>query len=79
MVTLKAANRRGSMQRPFKIVVGDTLALTPPMGWNSWYIHYHRVTGPVMRQAADQMIASGMADSLRPEPSAQAGWRRRRR
>ncbi len=32
------------------------------MGWNSWYIHYHRVTDKVMRQAADQMIASGMAD-----------------
>ncbi|UCC98802.1 MAG: hypothetical protein JSW66_02690, partial [Phycisphaerales bacterium] len=37
LVTLKAANRHGSAQRPFKIVVGDTLALTPPMGWNSWY------------------------------------------
>ena len=28
----------------WKIVCGDTLALTPPMGWNSWYIHYDRVT-----------------------------------
>lgn len=62
LVTLKASNRRGSMQRSFKIVVGDTLALTPPMGWNSWYIHYNRVTEKHMRNAADSMIESGMAD-----------------
>ncbi|MHC4541243.1 MAG: putative Ig domain-containing protein [Planctomycetota bacterium] len=62
LVTLKASNRRGSAQRPFKIVVGDTLALTPPMGWNSWYIHYSRVTDGHMRRAADAMIESGMAD-----------------
>jgi alpha-galactosidase len=61
-VTLKAANSRGSMQRPFIIVVGDTLALTPPMGWNSWYIHYARVTDGHMRRAADAMVDSGMAD-----------------
>lgn len=62
LVTLKASNRQGSAQRPFKIIVGDTLALTPPMGWNSWYIHYSRVTEEHMRRAADAMIASGMAD-----------------
>jgi len=62
LVTLKAINSRGSMQKPFKIVVGDTLALTPPMGWNSWYIHYSRVTDGHMRRAADAMIESGMAD-----------------
>jgi alpha-galactosidase len=32
------------------------------MGWNSWYIHYDRVTDEVMRQAADAMVSSGMAD-----------------
>ena len=32
------------------------------MGWNSWYIHYNRVTELHMREAADQMIQSGMAD-----------------
>ena len=62
LVTLKAVNRQGSAQRPFKIVVDDTLALTPPMGWNSWYIHYWRVTDKHMRRAAGAMIESGMAD-----------------
>ncbi len=62
LISLKAANGHGSASRPLKLVVGDTLALTPPMGWNSWYIHYHRVTDQVMRQAAKQMVESGMAD-----------------
>ncbi len=61
-ITLSAENSHGSARRPFRIVVGDTLALTPPMGWNSWYIHYNRVTDKVMRAAADAMIDSGMAD-----------------
>ena len=62
VVTLKAKNSHGSAQRLFKIVVGDTLALTPPMGWNHWYTHYTRITDTLMREAADVMIASGMAD-----------------
>jgi len=62
IVTLAAKNEHATDQRVFKIVVGDTLALTPPMGWNSWYIHYTHVTEQHMRNAADVMIASGMAD-----------------
>jgi len=61
-VTLQARNPPGSDSRPFAIIVGDTLALTPPMGWNSWYIHYYHVTEQHMRNAADVMIDSGMAD-----------------
>ena len=61
-LTLRVRNAFGRAERSFTIVVGDTLALTPPMGWNSWYIHYHRVSDADMRAAADAMIASGMAD-----------------
>ncbi len=61
-VTLIAHNARGEANREFRIIVGQQLALTPPMGWNSWYIYLHHVTEAGMRSAADQMIASGMAD-----------------
>ena len=44
---------------PLPLFVGDKLALTPPMGWNSWYIHYNRVTEQHMREAADVMVSSG--------------------
>ena len=61
-MTLKAKNSYGSFTRKFTLVVGNKLALTPPMGWNSWYIHYDRISDRTMREAADQMIATGMAD-----------------
>lgn len=61
-ITLKAKNEKGEDTREFNIVVGGQLALTPPMGWNSWYIHYDRVSDKIMREAADMMISTGMAD-----------------
>jgi len=61
-VTIGASNEYGRTKRRFKIVCGDTLALTPPMGWNHWYTHYDRITDQLMRQAADVMVSSGMAD-----------------
>lgn len=61
-VTLIATNAKGSTQREFRIVVGDKLALTPYMGWNTWYLHYSHITDDTLRKAADDMIRSGMAD-----------------
>lgn len=61
-LTLGATNEHGAAERSFTLVVGETLALTPPMGWNSWYIHYDRVTEQDIREAANAMIDSGMAD-----------------
>jgi alpha-galactosidase len=57
-----AENSKGSFSKEFTIVAGPTLALTPPMGWNSWYIYYSRVSDAIMRRSADKMIESGMAD-----------------
>jgi alpha-galactosidase len=62
VVTLRARNRHGQAERTFKIVAGDTLALTPPMGWNHWYAHYNRITDALVRQAAESMVRSGLAD-----------------
>lgn len=62
VVTLSARNRHGAAEGRLRIVAGDTLALTPTMGWNHWYTHYDRITDRLMREAADAMVASGMAD-----------------
>ncbi len=61
-LVIMATNAKGKTSRSFTIVAGDKLALTPPMGWNHWYAHYNRITDPMMRQAADVLISSGMAD-----------------
>ena len=57
-----ARNPAGEATRTFKLVSGDTLSLTPQMGWNHWYAHYNRVTDVMMREAADILLRSGMAD-----------------
>jgi alpha-galactosidase len=62
-VTLRAKNHHGVSERRFRIVSGDRLALTPPMGWNHWYAHYWRITDSLVREAADIMVAKGMADA----------------
>lgn len=61
-ITLRAKNAHGESRRLFRLVSGETLALTPPMGWNHWYVHYDRITDKLMREAADTMVSSGMAD-----------------
>lgn len=61
-IKFTAKNSFGSATRVLKLVSGDTLALTPPMGWNHWYTHYDRITDKLMRDAADVMVNSGMAD-----------------
>ena len=61
-VLIGAANSKGKDKRKLKIIAGEILALTPPMGWNHWYAHYDRITDKMMREAADVMISRGMAD-----------------
>jgi alpha-galactosidase len=62
-VTFRAVNTNGASERKFRIVSGDKLALTPPMGWNHWYAHYGRITDSLVREAADVMVKTGMADA----------------
>jgi alpha-galactosidase len=59
-VTLKATNALGAAERQFKIVVGDHIALTPPLGWNSWNCFATDVDDGKIRAAADAMVKSGL-------------------
>jgi len=59
-VTLRGSNKLGSATTEFKIVCDKTLALTPQMGWNSWYVWENHVTDKSMRAAADAMVTSGL-------------------
>lgn len=59
-VLLKAKNVKGSAERKLKIVVGETIALTPPMGWNSWNVFAAEVTADKVKRAADAMANSGL-------------------
>jgi alpha-galactosidase len=61
-VTLHAKNALAEAQRPLLIKAGSTIALTPPMGWNSWNCFGGAVTEKDIRAAADAMVKSGLAD-----------------
>ncbi len=59
-ITLTAQNAKGRVRREWRLVIGETIALTPPMGWNSWNCFAHAVTDRHIREAADAMVESGL-------------------
>ncbi|RYZ49171.1 MAG: alpha-galactosidase [Sphingobacteriales bacterium] len=73
-VVLVARNKFGESKKQLTLVAGEQLALTPPMGWNSWYIYYSQVSDSVMRLSADAMVKSGMADYGYQYVNIDDGW-----
>ena len=61
-VVLKVSGKRGSAERVLFIDSHGTLALTPPMGWNSWNVWGTKVTAQHVRDAANAFIKSGLAN-----------------
>jgi alpha-galactosidase len=59
-VKLRAKNIRGQAGKTLRIVVGDNIALTPPLGWNSWNCFAGAVDDGKIRAAADAMVRSGL-------------------
>ena len=61
-IALSAKNAKGETTSVLKLVVGEKLALTPPMGWNSWNAFGSFVTAEDIRAAADAFVALGLVD-----------------
>ncbi|WP_345954346.1 NPCBM/NEW2 domain-containing protein [Mucilaginibacter sp. PAMB04168] len=59
-VTLVASNGRGKDEKKLRIVCGDHVALTPPMGWNSWNCFAGEVSAEKVKRAAAAMVSSGL-------------------
>ncbi len=61
-VELSVTGPKGTAARGLTIVGGEhKLALTPPMGWNSWNVWGVAVDEEKVRAAADWMVKSGLA------------------
>ena len=60
-VIFTAKNAGGSSTQTIRFVVGDRICLTPPMGWNSWYVWYHNLTEKHFRDAATAFERNGLA------------------
>ena len=61
-VQLEARNSVGKSERTLRIVAGDKMALTPPMGWNSWNCWGGAVSQEKVLSSAKAMVASGLVN-----------------
>ncbi len=58
---LLAQNEKGKAGKDFKIVVGEQIMLTPPLGWNSWNCWATSVSQEKTLISARAMVASGLS------------------
>ena len=61
-IKVTAENASGKAEKVITLAVGDTIALTPPMGWNSWNIWCYKLTDEKVRQSTLAMENSGLGD-----------------
>ena len=60
LVTVRAKNAVGQAEQRLRIEVGETLCLTPPMGWCSWNGFGDKINEQLIREIADAMATNGM-------------------
>lgn len=58
---LKAGNKYGEAQKELRIVIGDTIALTPPIGWNGWNSWARNIDQEKVIASADAMVKKGLS------------------
>jgi alpha-galactosidase len=73
-VILRAENELGKSEKNFLIRIGAGLALTPPMGWNSWNCWGLSVSSDKVLSSAQAMISSGLAEHGWSYMNIDDGW-----
>jgi alpha-galactosidase len=71
---LKVSNTKGNAERNLTIKVGDVLALTPPMGWNSWNCWGLSVSSSKVKSSAQALIDKGLVDHGWSYMNIDDGW-----
>ena len=61
-VQITATNALGSDSRELRIEIGDRIALTPPLGWNSWNCWGISISQERILESARALVESGLAD-----------------
>lgn len=61
-VTLHATNARGTATSDLRLEIGERIALTPALGWNSWNCWAGAVDQDKILRSARAMAASGLID-----------------
>jgi len=60
--TIKAKNEFGEAAKELKIKIGDTIALTPPIGWNGWNSWARNIDREKVIASAKAMVNMGLSD-----------------
>ncbi|MBB5441161.1 alpha-galactosidase [Pedobacter sp. AK017] len=61
-VLLKAKNNLGEAKQKLVIKIGDTIALTPPLGWNGWNSWETKIDREKVMASAQAMVNKGLRD-----------------
>lgn len=77
-VALAVQNRYGSATQQLTIKIGHTIALTPPMGWNSWNVFGASVDDQKIRDMADAMVNLGLTQYGYSYINIDDGWQGQR-
>ena len=73
-MTFVVKNKLGEAKREFTVRCGDLLALTPPMGWNSWNCWGLSVSDEKLKSSAQAMIDKGLIDHGWTYMNIDDGW-----
>ena len=74
VVRLCVENAWGHSERDLRIVCGDLISLTPPLGWNSWNCWGLSVSDEKVRLSAEYMRSSGLIDHGWTYVNIDDGW-----
>lgn len=73
-VTLTVKNKEARDSKPLEIVCGEKIALTPPMGWNSYNYLGAGATEQIMRSIAEAFVAKNLINHGWTYVNTDFGW-----
>jgi alpha-galactosidase len=62
VTTMEASNKLGRTAKQLIIKIGDTIALTPPIGWNGWNSWAKNIDREKVIASANAMVSSGLSN-----------------
>jgi alpha-galactosidase len=79
-VLLQASNQQGRTDKVIKLVIAENaLALTPPMGWNSWNCFRGDIDADKILRIAKGLVSSGLAARGYAYVNLDSGWQSNKR
>ena len=78
LISLQAKNALGTATKQLKIVVGENISLTPPMGWNHWNVFGTGISQEIVLAQAKAMVSTGLINHGWNYLNVDDGWQGKR-